>query len=69
MSRQCFDDADAMLSDDFYVDNLDMPDENSAFAPEATGYDDEYEDEYAETAIMMTSIQRMQMIPMKIMRM
>ena len=43
-----FDDADAMLSDDFYVDNLDMPDENSAFAPEATGYDDEYEDEYAE---------------------
>ena len=43
-----FDDADAMLSDDFYVDNLDMPDENSAFAPEDTGYDDEYEDEYAE---------------------
>ena len=35
-----FDDADAMLSDDFYVDNLDMPDENSAFAPEDTGYDD-----------------------------
>ena len=36
-----FDDADAMLSDDFYVDNLDMTDENSAFAPEDTGYDDE----------------------------
>lgn len=43
-----FDDADAMLSDDFYVDNLDMPGEDSAFAPEDTGYDDEYEDEYAE---------------------
>ena len=38
-----FDDADAMLSDDFYVDNLDMPDENSAFAPEDTGYDDQRE--------------------------
>lgn len=43
-----FDDADAMLSDDFYVDNLDMPGEDSAFASEDTGYDDEYEDEYAE---------------------
>lgn len=43
-----FDDADAMLSDDFYVDNLDMPGEDSAFAQNDTGYDDEYEDEYAE---------------------
>lgn len=43
-----FDDADAMLSDDFYVDNLDMPDGDSAFAQDETGYDDEYEDEYAE---------------------
>lgn len=43
-----FDDADAMLSDDFYIDNLDMPGEDSAFAQNDTGYDDEYEDEYAE---------------------
>lgn len=43
-----FDDADAMLSDDFYVDNLDMPGGDSTFAQDETGYDDEYEDEYAE---------------------
>lgn len=43
-----FDDADAMLSDDFYVDNLDMPGEDSAFAQDDAGYEDEYEDEYAE---------------------
>lgn len=43
-----FDEADDMLSDDFYVDNLDMSSEDSAFASEDTGYDDEYEDEYAE---------------------
>lgn len=43
-----FDDADAMLSDDFYVDNLDMPGGDSALAQDEAGYDDEYEDEYAE---------------------
>lgn len=44
-----FDDADDMLADDFYVDNLDMPGQDSAFAPDAqTDYEDDYEDEYAD---------------------
>ena len=61
-----FDDADAMLSDYFYLDNLYMQDENSAYAPVmmmSTRMN------MQRTEIMMTSIQRMQMIPMKIMRM
>ena len=44
-----FDDADDMLTDDFYVDNLDMPGQDSAFAPDPqSDYEDDYEDEYAD---------------------
>ena len=44
-----FDDADDMLADDFYVDNLDMPGQDSVFEPDAqVDYEDDYEDEYAD---------------------
>ena len=47
--QRVFDDADDMLTDDFYVDNLDMPGQDSAFAPDPqSDYEDDYEDEYAD---------------------
>lgn len=64
-----FDDADAMLSDDFYVDNLDMPGRILRLHQKTPVMMMNTRMNMQRTAIMMTSIQRMQMIPMKSMRM